>query len=155
MRTDVYYVLQDLMSCRNLFGDGGAYARYLGNRLRHSIIGSSAETVDPSLGLPHHERRAVRIYSVVLVAGTALCLAAMAAFTIPADLTLISRAVTRIGPGRSLLTDLDSGVVLLILGGMHTVWAVAWWRRHRERITRRFRGPGIAGADAGRSGPGR
>lgn len=134
MRTDVYYVLQDVLACRNLFGDGTAYARYLGDRLRHSIFGSTTKPVDPSLELPHHERRAVRIYSVVLVAGTALCLAWMATVTAPTDLTLISRAVTHIGPGRSPITNLDSAVVLLILGTLHTVWVLTWLRRHRRWI---------------------
>jgi len=76
----------------------------------------------------------VRVYSIVLVAGTVLCLAAMAAFTVPTDLTLISHAVTRIGPSRSPMTNLDSSIVLLILASLHTVWAVTWWRRHRARI---------------------
>ncbi|WP_328401766.1 hypothetical protein [Nocardia sp. NBC_00403] len=147
MRTDIYYVLQDVLACRNLFGDGTAYARYLGNRVRHTIFGSTTGTVDPSLGLPHHERRAVRIYSVVLVVGTALCLGVMAIFTVPADLTLISRAITRIGLGQSLITNLDSVVVLLILGSVHTVWVLTWWRRHRGWVAclcgrRRLRGAG-------------
>ncbi|MEV5834541.1 site-2 protease family protein [Nocardia sp. NPDC052112] len=133
MRTDVYFVLQDLTSCRDLYGDGLAYARYAGNRLRHTIFRHSETTADPSLRLPPHERRAVRVYSIVLVVGTVLCLTAMVTFTLPVDLTLIYRAVTRLGPSQPVATNLDSIVVLLILGTLHTVWAVTWWRRHRVK----------------------
>ncbi|MFE9328673.1 hypothetical protein ACIHDR_47720 [Nocardia sp. NPDC052278] len=150
MRTDVYYVLQDLLACRNLFGDGTAYARYLGNRLRHIVFRSAAGTVDPSFMLPQNERRAVRIYSVALVLGTVLCLAGMATFTAPVDLTLISHAVTRIGPGQSLIANLDSVVVLLVLCSLHAAWTVTWWRRHGASIARwrqssRARGLGHGG----------
>lgn len=131
MRTDVYFVLQDLTACRNLYGDGLKYVRYLGNRLHHKIFRRANAAEDPSSDLPAHERRAVRIYSIVLSVGTMLCLAAMATFTLPADLTLIYRAITRLGPNQSMTTNLDAMVVLLILGTLHTLWAVTWWRRHR------------------------
>lgn len=58
----------------------------------------------------------------------------MAMFTVPAELTLISRAITRIGLGQSLITNLDSVVVLLILGSVHAVWVLTWWRRHRRWV---------------------
>ncbi|MFE9319811.1 site-2 protease family protein [Nocardia sp. NPDC052278] len=133
MRTDIYFVLQDLTACRDLYGDGIAYARYLGNRLRYIIFRRSDTAEDPSLRLPSHERRAVRVYSVVLVLGTVLCLAAMVTFTLPADLTLIYRAIDRLGPSHPVATNLDSVVVLLILGTLHAVWGVTWWRRHRAK----------------------
>ncbi|MFI6364967.1 hypothetical protein ACIBG0_19670 [Nocardia sp. NPDC050630] len=131
MRTDVYFILQDLTGCRDLFGDGKAYARYRGNRLWGAITGRGQALQDPSRYLPEHERRAARVYSAFLVFGTTLCLASMAAFTIPADFTLISRAVTRLGPEQPMTTNLDSIVVLLVLGTVHTLWAVTWWGRRR------------------------
>ncbi|MEC3920366.1 hypothetical protein [Nocardia sp. CDC160] len=136
MRTDVYYVLQDVLACRNLYGDGTAYVRYLGNRVRHFLSGSTTRTVDPSFGLPDHERQAVRIYSVVVIVGTVACLVAMGTFTVPADLTLISRVVTHIGVDHSMITNLDSAVVLLILGSAHALWGLTWWRRYRKSIVR-------------------
>ncbi|WP_327109802.1 M50 family metallopeptidase [Nocardia sp. NBC_01730] len=131
MRTDVYFILQDVTGCRDLFGDGTAYARYIGNRLWGAITGRGQPPKDPSRHLPVRERRVARVYSAFLVFGTALCLAAMAAFSIPADVTLIFRAVTRLGPDQPMTTNLDSIVVLLVLGTAHTLWAVTWWRRRR------------------------
>ncbi|WP_051165048.1 hypothetical protein [Nocardia testacea] len=135
MRTDLYFVLQDLTGCRDLYGDGRAYARYLCNRGRHAVIGHRWTAADPSLNLPRHERRAVRVYSVVLVLGTALCLTVAATYTLPADVTLLIRAIQGIAAARSGTSTLDSAVVLVILGIGHTLWAVTWWRRRRERST--------------------
>lgn len=130
-RTDLYFVLQDVTGCRNLYGDGLAYARH---RLRRLLrVRRSAGTADPSAGLPPHERRAVRLYSVVLVAGTAACLAFMAAVTLPADLTLLIRAARGLGPGHGLARNADSAAVLIVLGGVNVLWLVTHWRNRRTR----------------------
>jgi putative peptide zinc metalloprotease protein len=127
LRTDLYFVLQDLTRCRDLFGDGVAYTRY---RARHLLgrRGRRTDDRDPSLGLPVHERRAVRVYSVVLVVGTTLCLAFFAAVTLPADLTLFARAVVEAGTGRSAWDRLDGIAVVVTLGGLHALWLRTWWR---------------------------
>jgi hypothetical protein len=136
MRTDVYFVLQDLTRSRDLYGDGRAYARYLARQLTRRNGGAT----DPSLDLPPHERRAVRAYSVVLVVGTVLCLAAMAVFTLPAELTVLGRAVSRLGPGHDAATYSDSALVLLVLGGVHGVWLGTWWRNLRARASTKASG---------------
>nr|WP_237546687.1 hypothetical protein [Streptomyces sp. SID161] len=207
-RTDLYFVLQDLTGCRDLYGDGLAYARYLARRLVRALrprgaslsagpsgcsgggASLSAEpggcsggrasvsagpsgcsggptmpggttmpgettvsgeptvpgepTVskeprvsgDPSSRLPPHERRAVRLYSVVLVAGTAACLAFMAVVTLPADVTLLVRAVRGLGPGHGLARNADSAAVLLTLGGVNVLWLVTRWRDRRPGRSR-------------------
>lgn len=129
MRTDLYFVLQDLTRCRDLFGDGVAYTRY---RARRMLRRRTVEP-DPSLELPPHERRAVRVYSGVLVLGTTLCLAFFAAVTLPADVTLFARALTRLGPGHSAGERLDGTAVVLTLGGLHALWLRTWWRGRRAR----------------------
>ncbi|MFG2470818.1 hypothetical protein ACGFXB_35930 [Streptomyces canus] len=140
MRTDLYFVLQDLTRCRDLFGDGVAYTRYRARRLLRRR-GRRTDDRDPSLGLPAHERRAVRVYSVVLVVGTALCLAFFAAVTLPADLTLFARALVKSGTGRSAGDRLDGIVVVVALGGLHALWLRTWWRSRglRRRPSRRWR----------------
>ncbi|MGV9455645.1 hypothetical protein [Streptomyces sp. NPDC003635] len=130
-RTDLYFVLQDLTRCRNLYGDGLAYARY---RFRRTVL--RAPGADPSTALPAHERRAVRVYSVVLVVGTAACLAFMAAVTLPLDIALLVRAAQGLGPGHSLAETLDSLVVLVVLGGVNVLWLVTWWRHRGRRSVR-------------------
>jgi hypothetical protein len=128
MRTDLYFVLQDLTRCRDLYGDGVAYTKYAARRtLRRTTA------PDPSLELPAHERRAVRVYSVVLVVGTTLCLAFLATVTLPADITLFARAVAHLGPGHSPAGRLDATAVVVALGGVHVLWARTWWRDRRGR----------------------
>lgn len=128
-RTDLYFVLQDLARCRNLYGDGLDYARYLFRRTVRRARGAA----DPSTALPAHERRAVRVYSAVLVVGTAACLAFMAAVTLPLDIALLVRAARGLGPGHSLAGNLDSLVVLVVLGGVNVLWLVTWWRNRGRR----------------------
>lgn len=132
MRTDLYFVLQDLTRCRDLFGDGVAFTRYRFRRLLRRRDGRT-DDVDPSLRLPPNERRAVRVYSVVLVLGTALCLAFFAAVTLPADVTLFARAVGRLGPGEPVSARLDGLAVVVTLGGLHALWLRTWWRGRRLR----------------------
>ncbi|MFE6891786.1 hypothetical protein [Streptomyces sp. NPDC057694] len=131
-RTDLYFVLQDLTGCRDLYGDGLAYARYAARRVTRRA------GHDPSRELPAHERRAVRGYSVVLVVGTVLCLAFMACVTLPADVTLLVRAARGLGPGHGLAGNADAATVLLVLGSVNVLWAVTWWRgRKASRAARR------------------
>ena len=130
-RTDVYFVLQDLTGCRDLYGDGLAYARYRCRRLLRSRARQGED--DPSARLPRHERRAVRVYSVVLVVGTAVCLAFMAAVTLPLDIALLARAVRGLAPGNTPAGYADSAAVLVTLGGVNVLWLVTKWRDHRSR----------------------
>ncbi|MEV8603193.1 hypothetical protein AB0465_25355 [Streptomyces griseoviridis] len=133
-RTDLYFVLQDLTGCRDLYGDGLAYARHVFRRtVRWPRRAGAAEPVDPSARLPAHERRAVRLYSAVLVVGTALCLTFLAAFTLPADVTLLVRAVRALGPERGLAANADAAAVLVVLGGVNILWLVTRWRNRRSR----------------------
>jgi hypothetical protein len=135
-RTDVYFVLQDLTGCRDLYADGLAHARHVLSRL---LPGDRAPAVLPRL--PPHERRAVRVYSVVLVLGTALCLCFLAAVTLPADLTLLAHALRELLRGGSPARIADALAVLTVLGGVNALWAVTWWRERAERRRAR-RAPG-------------
>ncbi|MGV9587693.1 hypothetical protein [Streptomyces tendae] len=137
-RTDLYFVLQDLTGCRDLYGDGLAYARYRARRSVRTVrtarrgVRAGDRDDDPSARLPAHERRAVRLYSVVLVVGTAACLTFMAAVTLPVDITLLVRAVRGLGPGHGLAGNADAVTVLVVLGGVNVLWLVTWWRNRRS-----------------------
>ncbi|CAM5470653.1 hypothetical protein GCM10010230_33000 [Streptomyces narbonensis] len=135
MRTDVYFVLQDLTGCRDLYGDGGAYARHLVRRLRRRE--SAAE--DPSRALPAAERRAVRLYSFVLVTGTALCLAGFAALTLPAEVRLVTGAAARLASPGSALDVSDAVLTLAAIAAVHIIWLVTRWRNRRDRRARAHR----------------
>ncbi|TQJ86178.1 site-2 protease family protein [Streptomyces sp. SLBN-31] len=130
MRTDVYFVLQDLTGCRNLYGDGRAHARHMAGRL----LRRRTPDTDPTRALPPAERRAVRVYSVIQVVGTTICLAGLALYTLPADLRLILTAVTGL---RTARTGLDLADALLTLGSLLTVHVLWFTTRRRDRRRRR------------------
>jgi putative peptide zinc metalloprotease protein len=128
MRTDVYFVLQDLSGCANLYADGSAYLRHLA--ARHAGH-SGAPGPDPSQSYPPRQRRAVRAYSAVLLAGTATCLAVEFAVSLPALILLISRAVSEIG--HTVLATIDGGAALAVLLAFQLLWVTQWWHRHHNQ----------------------
>jgi putative peptide zinc metalloprotease protein len=145
MRTDVYFVVQDLTGCRNLYADGSAYVRYL---LKRSVTRRAKRPADPTAELAGNERRAVRGYAPVLAVGTALCLLFAAVITAPTAITLIARAARAlIGPATAG-ARLDAAVGALLVGGVWLLWCRMWWRRHGPRVTawwHRFRQSDSAG----------
>jgi putative peptide zinc metalloprotease protein len=134
MRTDIYFVLQDLTRCANLYADGSAYLHYLAGR-----VARRSRHPDPSRGYPAPQRRAVRAYSAVLVAGTAICLGIEFGVTLPALITLLTRAVAEIGA--TVAGTLDGALAVATLLGFQVVWGIRWWHRHQHQVrtmTRKF-----------------
>jgi hypothetical protein len=139
MRSDVYFVLQDITGCANLYADGSAYFRYLAGRLWSAVSRRGRPSADPSRNLPARQRRAVRAYTVILAGGTAACLAVAATTTLPTAITLLARAVAAITGGSSVAGRFDALAVITVIGGFQLLWSRAWWRRHGHRV-RRLRG---------------
>ncbi|MBX6383055.1 MAG: hypothetical protein IRZ07_08775 [Microbispora sp.] len=133
MRTDVYFLLQDLSGCRNMYGDSSAYIRHLALRLLRR------PSSDPLAGLPRRERRSLRAYAALLVVGTTVCLGVAFAVTVPATLTLLCRAVRTLAAPANALAALDAVAVLLSVVAFQALWARAWWRRHGPRVRRALR----------------
>jgi putative peptide zinc metalloprotease protein len=133
VRTDLYFVLQDLTGCRNLYADGSAYVRFLVRATGRKITGSARPPTNPLPALPGRERTAVRCYTVVLVIGTVACLAVAALVTVPFSLSVLTRAVSGMaGTGGAGVAD---AVLTGTLGaGYWILWGVAWWRRHGARV---------------------
>ncbi len=143
MRTDLYFVLLDLLRCRSLFEDGFAYARHLLRRCFHAVLPDrvAAAGVDPTADLPPHERRAVRIYAVAVVVGSTVALASFAGFGIPILLhgaVQAGSAVVAGASGGSLLAAVDGALVLAVEGTLQTIFLVTLYRR---RAARRHRPP--------------
>jgi putative peptide zinc metalloprotease protein len=131
MRTDIYFVLQDLTGCANLYADGSAFLGYLAGRATRRIRHAS-DPADPSRQYPAARRRAVRWYSVLLLAGTAVCLGIEAAVTLPALVTLIGHAISEIGS--TAVASADGSLALAILAAFQILWASRWWHRHQHQV---------------------
>ncbi|MEV5893098.1 hypothetical protein [Nonomuraea fuscirosea] len=140
MRTDLYYVLRDLLRTRNLFDDGLAFARYLRARVVARLRRRPCPVEDPTGELAPHERRATRVYSVFLVIGATVSLSAFALFAAPIAIVAVVRTVGGIAgafDGGSVLLALDSGLFLLIEGAIQTLFVVTFVRNHRHWFRRR------------------
>lgn len=74
LRTDVYYLVANATGCRNLARDARAYLK-----ARLVRVFSRAQP-DPLAGVPANERRFVRVFAVVMVAGTAFAMTAVALY---------------------------------------------------------------------------
>lgn len=136
MRTDVYFLIQDLTGCANLYADGSAYLRYQTKRLWRFLLSDGPPPADPSRHLSRRERLAVRGYAIILIAGTATCLF-VAAITWSTAITLLTRAVTTITSNdRSATKVFDAVTVLTVTGVFQILWIRAWWRKHGHRIHR-------------------
>jgi putative peptide zinc metalloprotease protein len=132
MRTDIYFVLLDLTGCANLYADSSGFLRYLGGRLTRRVTHAGGPNLDPSREYPAPQRHAVRLYSVVLLAGTAACLGVEFAVSLPALITLVVRAVSE--TGTTLTATADASVALAILLGFQILWVSRWWHRHEPQV---------------------
>src|SRR5580658_5367929 len=137
MRTDLYFVIQDLAGCANLYADGSARVSYLARRLRYAATrgGSAGRGLppDPARDLRPRERRAVRAYAWLLLCGTAGCAAAAAFITVPATITVVARAIGEL-TGSSPAAKADGAAALAVGCGWQIFWLRAWWRRHGGRV---------------------
>jgi putative peptide zinc metalloprotease protein len=135
MRTDIYFLLQDLTSCRNLYASGSAYVRWWGRILWWRVAGRADRAADPSDGLPPRERRAVRVYAGLLLAGTAGAVGVAVTVTLPVAVTILTAAMYRLFTAGSPMTRLDGALTFGVIGGYWVLWCRTWWRRHGPRVS--------------------
>ena len=132
MRTDVYFVLMDVLRCRDLFGDGLRYARYLLARAVRALRRRPAPA-NPIDGLRPREARGVRIYAPLVVLGSTAALAAFALVGIPILVETSVRAgaaVVALRDGGSVLHAVDGGVVLAVVSGLQILFIRTFVRSH-------------------------
>lgn len=141
MRTDLYFLLQDLTGARNLYADGSSYLRYRADCLRHPLRG--CQRPDPSRALPPNERRAVIAYSPLLLLGTVGCLAAATVITVPATATILGNAIHMIFRAHTTGGLSEAATTLLVIGIVPLLWVRAWWRRHSGQLRAALRLPSI------------
>lgn len=132
MRTDVYFLVQDLAGCANLYADGSARIRYLARRVRHPRCTSGLPR-DPTRALPPRERRAVHAYTWLLLCGTTGSIAAAVFITMPAAVALLAHAFGEM-TSSSPAAKTDGVAALIVCCGFEIAWLRTWWRRHGGRV---------------------
>ncbi|HEY3143670.1 MAG TPA: hypothetical protein VGJ86_21225 [Acidimicrobiales bacterium] len=135
MRTDLYFVIQDLARCRNLYADAVDHGRYQATRPWRWLRRTPPPT-DPTLRLTSHERRVVRAYGVLMISGTVACLGVAITITLPVVASVLGSSLHTFIAGAPASQRLDAAAVLLVTGGVQVLWAHAWWRRHGHRLRR-------------------
>jgi hypothetical protein len=133
LRTDVYFVLQDLARCRNLYGDA---RRLLAHWVRLAV--GRPGRPDPRAAMPAHERRAVTAYAPMLLTGVALMVAVFVLVTLPVLVRMVGLAVGDLAPDRSTVDHLDGAVSLLVLAFFHGAVVVLSVHKVRSFVRRRY-----------------
>jgi putative peptide zinc metalloprotease protein len=144
MRTDIYFVVQELLSCKNLYTDAVGYLRYAAAKVMRRAPGP-----DPRLELPVHERGPVRLYSGLMLAGTVVTLAIFACYEAPIAVVLFIDGIKQFGHGVSTGNAVwtgDGALAMVIMAVPEVLFARLFWRKHGAKIRRalsRLR-PGLA-----------
>jgi putative peptide zinc metalloprotease protein len=115
MRTDLYFVLQDLARCKNLYADAVQFLRF-SLRVKLAWVSGWPAPPDPTAELPAHERRPVRIYSRFMVLGSVLALALFALYQGPIIVALAVGSARRIAAGWASADPVKLADGLCVLG---------------------------------------
>jgi putative peptide zinc metalloprotease protein len=137
MRTDVYLVVQELTGCKNLFADATGYLSYVARGLA-----SRGRTVRPNplSELPPGERRPVRAYAAVVIAGCAAMVAVTACYALPVEIGIYMRATGELARGLSssraapVLDGAGVLVVALVFQALLVRTLLRTYRSHLRRL---------------------
>ena len=149
MRTDVYFVLMDLLRCHNLFEDSLAYLRYSVKQVWAWVSPPTRITnlSYPLDHLPVHEQRKVRLYSWFVVVGTVASLSVFAIYSVPILIGLLTQAGASIWQGVTLgqpWSLVDGMVTLLVQGALQVAFLVVFWKTHVSWFSSWYRAIGRA-----------
>lgn len=145
MRTDLYFVLLDLLRCRNLFQDSLDYLKYGFRRLLRHIRGDPSDPAhgNPLESLPRDERGKIRLYSLLLIVGTSASLTSLGLYGLPIMLDLLGRAWHLASAGYTSgdqIMFLDGSLTLVVELFLQGVFVWALWRNHRPALASWLRG---------------
>lgn len=150
MRTDVYFVLADLVDAKNLMEDATAYAlsqiRRLAGLIRRPRRLEPATDVLASLSA--RERRNVRLYAPVMAIGSTVALTFAALYGLPIVVEMYVHAVAAIRTGAQTgdASRLADGLVALaVQGGFQGLFLVVLVRNRGARVKAVLRRLGTAG----------
>jgi hypothetical protein len=104
-----------------------AYVRWL---LRRAFW-QRQSFADPSRNLPERERRAVRVYAVLMALGTAACIWVGLFVTLPYVAALFRQSFAQL---HIPLPVVDALLTLFCILGTWVLWAYLWWRGHGDDV---------------------
>jgi putative peptide zinc metalloprotease protein len=133
MRTDLYYVVQELARCKNLYADALDHMRY---RMRRLLLKDNPGP-DPVLELPASERRPVSGFAVLILLGSIVTLGIFAGYEAPIAVVALVRAAGEVVRGitsGNAGAALDGGSVFALTLIFQGLFALAFLRKHSARL---------------------
>ncbi len=137
MRTDIYFVVNDLLRSRSLYEDSLAFIRFQAQRhwRRISHLVERKPLVDPTGQLSGGERVKVIVFAWVLLAGSTIALAIFAFYGLPVLVELLVQATRSILNGiqsSQFWRVLDGAITLVIVGGSQVVFVLVFLKNRRH-----------------------
>jgi hypothetical protein len=154
MRTDLYFVVQDLLKCKDLYADAVRYTRFVMHRMQARVARRPAPA-DPTAELPGRERTPVRLYAGLMVLGSLVALALFAGYEGPIWVVLMIDSARRAAAGWSAASPVKLADGLCAFGvelAANLLFLRLFAAKHGpklRRLTRVARRPGL-GLRAGR-----
>jgi len=138
MRTDIYFVFQDLLHSRNLFHDAQSLLLHHYRRAIHALHPKGAGLPPgPLLARSAGERRKVVFYACLLITGTLISLGRYLLIGIPILLGLVSQAAAGLIGGFQIgntFLVLDSSFTLLAVVGMQALFVATFLHGRRGAL---------------------
>jgi hypothetical protein len=136
MRTDMYFVLQDVLRCKNLYADAWGHLRYTAVRAARAVARKEPPP-DPTAGLARRERVGIRLYSVLMIVGSGIAVAVFFCYEAAIIVTLFFRA------GQHLVHGLVSGnpaqaadgaLALAVEGTLQVIFLRLFFAKHAAKL---------------------
>jgi putative peptide zinc metalloprotease protein len=133
VRTDLYYVLTNLLRCKNLLGDTETALRNLASRFFPNL-----RYTDQS-HIPRHERRVIRAYAVIWILGRALAFSVLLFIRLPVLVQYLSLSLPLIAFRRpaSPYQYLDALLMTLFILTVNSLGVLLWLRGLYQRGAQR------------------
>jgi len=113
MKTDIYYVIESLVKCKNLYDDSKAYIKKIFYKLFNK-----KSNIDLSK-IPYKEMKYIRMYSILFFFGTLITILVFIYYGIPIIIELFLRIIDTLMIGLrtgNQLALLDSILLIIFLG---------------------------------------
>jgi len=143
IRTDIFFVLQDLLRCRDLYGDAGRYLGWIWWRIRSALAEQPSAVEHPGLSkVPENERRKVRVYAWIMFFGSASALGMFFFYGIPITVQFIQHSINSIRMGLTMgitKVAIDGAISLLITGGAQVLLLIMLYRNYGRKLVGYFK----------------
>lgn len=137
MRTDIYFVIQELLRCHNLFTDSVNYLNFCVKKTNYMLFKRkiNKSISNPLISVPIQERNKVIVYSWLVLIGSIVSLCIFFTYNLPILIELLIKACMSIWHGIALWKIehfLDGFITLLIEGTIQFIFLITLSKRYKN-----------------------